>query len=296
MGNPTAVIDWILTTECNMTCPYCLMGKHKKSTEVSAVDLRFIETISGTNIFLFHLTGGEPFIVKNFPDICCRLQQKGHWVSVNTNLVCSPSSFVEKVDPSRVAYVNCSLHYWLRKEHMAPFRRHFEALSSAGFFAFITLVADPLCFDEIYEFVIKECKDLPVYLKLMRGVCHGQSYPAGYTVWQQACISQVAQHTASQLSRRNPEHFDMLLRYGMSIDDFRMGIIPEADAICIDGHHYLRITETGDIEGCQGAVLGNIAQGIVRQSSFECLYRTAVSECKHLCASHYEKGRSGASD
>lgn len=51
MGNPTAVIDWILTTECNMTCPYCLMGKHKKSTEVSAVDLRFIETISGTNIF-----------------------------------------------------------------------------------------------------------------------------------------------------------------------------------------------------------------------------------------------------
>lgn len=45
MKAPNAVIDWILTTECNLNCPYCLISNHRQRAQASVIDVSFIERL-----------------------------------------------------------------------------------------------------------------------------------------------------------------------------------------------------------------------------------------------------------
>lgn len=296
MKEPNAVIDWILTTECNLNCPYCLMGNHGQRARAPVIDVSFIERLPKSATFLFHLTGGEPFLVPNLPEICQTLQSCQQWVSINTNLVSSVDHFIQEVSPLQVAYINCSVHYWLRKGHMAPFQRHFEELTRAGFFAFATVVADPSCFDDICTFVEYECLGIPVYLKLIRGFYGKARYPASYTLQQQLRIAQINHRTAIQLQLQDPIKFTMLLRYGMSIDDFLNGTIPDADKMCFDGLHYLRITELGEIIGCQGKHIGHIDDGITLLQDRFCPYKIRIGTHRHLCGNKDENSITNRAD
>ena len=73
---------------------------------------KLLETLKDTNK-TFKITfssGGEPFLIPRFIDICISLTQK-HFIALITNLTPHPIvSFAEAVDPKRVLYVHASLH------------------------------------------------------------------------------------------------------------------------------------------------------------------------------------------
>lgn len=231
------------------------MGKSTLN-ETSPISLEFINRLE--DVYLFHLTGGEPFLVPNFVDICTKLSAKKQYLSLNTNLTHRVDNFITQVDPDSVIYINCSIHYWLRKDHMRPFLRHYNQLKNAGFFVFATIVMIPEQFDEIKTFWNEYADEIELFPKLMRGISKGEPYPHSYTDIQRKEISEMTQKASQRLHAMDPQRFEMLCTHSISIDDWRSGEIPEAANPCIDGKHFMRITEKGDLIFCQDKVIGNI--------------------------------------
>lgn len=80
-GEPRGHIDsdslqelWIHTgTACNLSCPFCLEGSHPGDNRLSAMRLEDIEPFLKEAVDLgveqFSFTGGEPFVIRDFPRI-----------------------------------------------------------------------------------------------------------------------------------------------------------------------------------------------------------------------------------
>lgn len=278
------VVDWILTTKCNLDCYYCLMGKSKNSaSEILSVDSSFLKSAKGS--FLFHLTGGEPFLLPNWVELCQAIQQAGGMISVNTNLTHSVEHFVYKVDPDLVAFINCSVHYWLRKEHMRPFRMNYEKLRNAGFFAYATLLMIPEIFDEMTDFFWKWADtDILILPKVMRGRSNGVNYPEGYTRKQKEEIREMIEYTKARLTDEERKHFEMMNLYSVSADDWNTALVDQAAKPCFDGVNFIRMTENGDILYCIDHFLGNVQRDGLKtlETINKCEYRKCVGE-KFLC-------------
>ena len=178
------IVDWILTERCNLNCYYCLQNADTRKAECGPLDYSFVENVDKS--VLFHLTGGEPFLVPNLNDMCNALEDRGHHVSMNTNLTLPVSKFVKEVSPDRFLFINASVHYPYRKQHMEPFMRHYRELREAGFFVYSTVVMIPDDFDQIADFIREyQSQGLILLPKLMRGVEKGKIlavFQKGYRV------------------------------------------------------------------------------------------------------------------
>lgn len=95
---------------------------------------------------------------------------------------CGPvGRFAENVRPDNFLFINASVHYPYRKQHMEPFVRHFRQLREKGFFIYATVVMIPAEFDEIVGFIREyQRQGLILLPKLMRGIERGQRYPESY--------------------------------------------------------------------------------------------------------------------
>ena len=176
MQNIDTIVDWILTERCNLNCYYCLQNADTRKAECGHVDYSFIEDIDRT--LLFHLTGGEPFLVPNLNELCNSIEYKGHYISMNTNLTLPVNKFIDQVRSDRFLFINASVHYPYRELHMEPFIRHYKELREAGFFVYSTVVMIPDEFEKIADFIRKyQSRDLILLPKLMRGIEHGRRYP-----------------------------------------------------------------------------------------------------------------------
>jgi aspartyl/asparaginyl-tRNA synthetase len=80
--------------------------------------------------WLLHMSGGEPSHYPDFVELCETLTER-HYLSLNSNLT-GPSilRFAERIDPSRVSFINAGLHpeERNRRNGHAVFLRHAEAL------------------------------------------------------------------------------------------------------------------------------------------------------------------------
>lgn len=103
------IIDWILTEKCNLNCYYCLQNADTRMAKRTPVDYRFAQKAEFP--MLFHLTGGEPFLVPNLINLINELQAMGHYVSMNTNLTHSTRDFSKLVGKEHFLFINSSYHY-----------------------------------------------------------------------------------------------------------------------------------------------------------------------------------------
>lgn len=143
----STVVDWILTEKCNLNCYYCLQHADTRKAKCEPIDSSFVAKAKSP--MLFHLTGGEPFLVPNLIEVIDNIQSNGHYVSMNTNLTHSTRYFSEYVNKEKMLFVNASYHYVYRKEHITPFVRNYICMRKAGIFTYTTLVMIPQLFDEL---------------------------------------------------------------------------------------------------------------------------------------------------
>ena len=252
------IVDWILTERCNLNCYYCLQNADTRKAECGPVDYSFIEDTDRT--LLFHLTGGEPFLVPNLNDLCNSIEHKGHYISMNTNLTLPVNKFIEQVNPNRFLFINASVHYPYRKLHMAPFMRHYRQLRETGFFVYSTVVMIPDEFEKIAGFIRDyQSQGLILLPKLMRGIEQGRRYPEAYSNEQKATMKKLVSSSIEIMSLNEREKFRIACENNVSIDNWwEIDTRDVGGTRCFDGARYIRITETGDIIYCNGKILGNI--------------------------------------
>lgn len=254
MQNIDTIVDWILTERCNLNCYYCLQNADTRKAECGHVDYSFIEDIDRT--LLFHLTGGEPFLVPNLNELCNSIEYKGHYISMNTNLTLPVNKFIDQVRSDRFLFINASVHYPYRELHMEPFIRHYKELREAGFFVYSTVVMIPDEFEKIADFIRKyQSRDLILLPKLMRGIEHGRRYPEAYSNEQKATMKELVASSIEAMSLNEREKFRVACENNVSIDNWwEIDTRDVGGTRCFDGARFIRITETGDIIYCNGKI------------------------------------------
>ena len=84
---------------CNLKCPWCDTDVTKRFSASAEDILRELRSFKAKSVIL---TGGEPTLVKEMPELIAALREKGYWIAVETNgtLAVDWLSFVD--------YVACS--------------------------------------------------------------------------------------------------------------------------------------------------------------------------------------------
>lgn len=279
------IVDWILTEKCNLNCYYCLQNADTRRAKCEPIDSSFAMTVKSP--MLFHLTGGEPFLVPNLIDLVNELQSMGHYVSMNTNLTHSAQDFSKYVNKENFLFINASYHYVYRKDLINPFIRNYMCLRKAGIFTYATMVMLPNLFDELLsvasQLISHEVCVLP---KLMRGYDNCKQYPQNYDSKQLERMSTLLNKSKSKLSDEEKVQLEQACLYNVSIDDWRTGS-HSIGTRCFDGKRYIRITEVGDVVFCNGISIGN-----VHEKNFQFRFHDIKKDCtyktdNYLCKKYY---------
>lgn len=276
------IIDWILTEKCNLNCYYCLQNADTRMAKCTPVNCSFAQKAESP--MLFHLTGGEPFLVPNLIDLVNELQSMGHYVSMNTNLIHSPREFSECVNKEHFLFINGSYHYMYRKELIKPYIRNYMYLREAGIFTYATIVMLPDLFDDLLSVADKLISNgVCVLPKLMRGRDNGRQYPRDYDSTQIEKMSALLDKSKSNLSAEDKIRLEQACQYNVSIDDWQKGE-NSIGTRCFDGLHYIRITEIGDVVFCNELSMGNVYQENFQfqfcDTKKDCPYKTDNYLCK----------------
>ena len=152
-------VHWHISHFCNFQCVYCFGGKKDKDIFRGIQDIpKIIEGFNRLGLRCqINISGGEPFLYKNFVGLCQKLTEK-HRICVNTNLSHKDVyRFADVIDPGKVRYINCSLHIPIREKRnlVNDFIEKFNFLREKGFAAFTTYVMYPPLlkrFDSDYAF------------------------------------------------------------------------------------------------------------------------------------------------
>jgi len=253
--------DWRINWFCNFRCKYCFIStRYKQNPEYMGHNIeKIIEAFNRTGfVWLIHMSGGEPFFQPQFVELCKELTKK-HYISIDTNL--SPKKvvydFADQIDPSRIVFVNCSLHIEERGRLnlVKEFIANYHYLKRYGFKATVNQVLYPPVlkrFDEVFEY-LKENGIILRPLTFM-GYYKFWRYPASYT---------------EEERKRILKYFEICEEFratrAIPIPDrkFIYGDLSFKGSLCKAGKKFVAIYYDGDIMRCQSESfkIGNIFEG-----------------------------------
>jgi MoaA/NifB/PqqE/SkfB family radical SAM enzyme len=182
------MITWLINEQCNFQCSYCLQ-KNEKTNSLSLINIsKLTESLQfiGSD-WIFHITGGEPFLERNIVDICTEIVKK-HYLSINTNL--STNNIIEfgnKVDPNRTLLINASVHISEREKRDVNLVSYIDKilfLQKKGFNVIAYYVVHPDLLKRITEDVLflRQNGVKNVRLKAFKGFFEGRYYPSSYGI------------------------------------------------------------------------------------------------------------------
>lgn len=262
--------DWLLFSTCNYRCDYCFLSERALGAKVQihATPAEWRAAFDRTDkTWLLHITGGEPSHYPDFVELTKTLTQR-HFISLNSNLT-GPAllSFAERIEPSRVGFINAGLHPAERERRngLAVFLRHAEALLKRGFPLMVTVVATPEVlrrFDDVVDAL--RPIGLAPFPKMMQGKLERGLFPDSYTEEERALF----RHHSLAAERANPRLFGGLERPSIDPTIGRAYLAKSPDyrgQLCSAGKEFVMIRPTGDVVRCGGGkVMGNVLQGTVR--------------------------------
>jgi MoaA/NifB/PqqE/SkfB family radical SAM enzyme len=288
--------DWYLLDTCNYRCDYCFFSDATlgKKLTAHAEPRTWKQAFDATGLtWLLHLTGGEPTLYPHFIELSAALTER-HYLSMNTNMTgAAVSGFAERIDPSRVSFINAGLHFLERerKRGAATFLRNVETLRSRGFPVFVSMVATPEALARAADaFALLEPLGMVPVPKLLRGPHRGRLYPRDYSDMDRRrfrVLSRVAREAhapwlAAQPERPTIDPFE---------DDIHLHGTPSYEGrTCAAGQRFVSIGKTGDVHRCSTkSKLGNILDGTLS------LAKTAracdTSYCFYFCQKYAEPAR-----
>jgi hypothetical protein len=198
-----------LLKRCNLRCSYCIVKHYHGMKWISDVVMdtglciawrkhcleKFLA--KQDKVFCVDFSGGEPFLVRNFSQMCANICRK-HYVGVTTNNTLPATRvFADIVDPSRVVRFAISVHFQqlALRGLMSSFIDSALYLKEKGFPVLPVEVAHPMFFSKAaeYEDIIKS-HGLSLTWRAFRGIYKGKVYPDSYS-----CEELAAFHFSSEV-------------------------------------------------------------------------------------------------
>lgn len=111
---PVNMVHFDITEFCNYHCEYCYQGVEKQQKHISDTVFNnffaFLERLKEP--FRVHLIGGEPFLYPRFFEMCRKIAQLGHYISLTTNFSLPLTSWdrLRKIAGGFLRAVEISLH------------------------------------------------------------------------------------------------------------------------------------------------------------------------------------------
>lgn len=182
------MVSWTINKICNFRCNYCFQSKRKAIKPETPLDLVKIENSLQKlgKDWIFHLSGGEPFLEENFIKICQIITQN-HYLSFNTNLSTrNVYDFAETINPQRVLFINSSVHILEREKRDLNLHDYIEKiifLQKKGFNVIASYITHPSLFHRIREDMktLSDSNIKKVRIKMFRGVYNLRYYPSSFT-------------------------------------------------------------------------------------------------------------------
>lgn len=284
-------VHWHISLLCNFNCPYCFTGVKRKNSFRGIEDIpKIIEGFNRLGLAcLINISGGEPFLYKNFIELCRRLTEK-HQISINTNLSHNDVyRFAEIIDPQKVKYLNCSIHIDERERLslVDDYIDKFNFLKKKGFCPLATYVLYPPLlkrFDNDYAFL--KSKGIILRPKIFRGTSNRFNlpdswmprrgsrylkllYPNAYSPKEREKILYYIERSRKEDNNTknyedDPEASGLL---NVGVDRFFTDGIPSFKGkLCRTGKDYVRMDPDGEVFRCHGGKhrLGNMFKEGVR--------------------------------
>jgi MoaA/NifB/PqqE/SkfB family radical SAM enzyme len=276
-------VDWHLLDTCNYRCSYCFYSADRLGSKLSAFasapTWRSAFDTSG-KVWLVHITGGEPSAYPDFVALSEGLTVN-HYISVNSNLT-GPSlaKFSERVDPSRVSFINAGLHLEERecRSGTEGFLRNADRLRCAGFPILVSAVATPVALERFDEAIalLAPVRLFPIP-KLLRGAWNGRYYPNAYTVEDKRRFRRFSAlarefYGAALARRAEPPSLDML-----HDDAFVDGVPDFTGLMCEAGRRFVQMVPNGDVFRCGAKDF----QGNLLDGSFKTRLNPAPCDSRH---------------
>jgi len=83
---PPTYIIWDCTRRCNLTCLHCGAVKEKYARELTTQQIcGILDQLAGTRNAMFAVTGGEPLLRKDLPDVLAHARRRGLKTGIATN-------------------------------------------------------------------------------------------------------------------------------------------------------------------------------------------------------------------
>ncbi|MCC6020070.1 MAG: radical SAM protein [Thermoproteaceae archaeon] len=109
-GHLRPVIAWNLTWRCNLNCAHCYADAGTRRAELTTAEaLRFVEQVAEINSPLLILSGGEPLMREDLPDIIRRAKELGIRVALSTNGTLISPAAARVLAKLEVDYIGVSL-------------------------------------------------------------------------------------------------------------------------------------------------------------------------------------------
>jgi MoaA/NifB/PqqE/SkfB family radical SAM enzyme len=292
--------DWQLLNTCNYRCAYCFVP-HELLGEKLAVHAEpetWKQSFDRTgSTWLLHVTGGEPSLYPGFAKLCQLLTEK-HYLSFNSNL--SNSSIVEvaeRVDPSRISFINAGLHAKERESRrgLEKFLEHAACLNDHGFPLFISIVATPDVLHRAEKIIaLTRSTGLTPIPKLLRGSYEGKTYPDAYSAEERAAFVEFANKARDCYSPviRNLAERPTINIFGD--EDYLDGTPDFRGRICSAGVKFVGLEPDGSVYRCerkQENYLGNILDGSFRTAEKS---RCDSSYCFYWCLKYSDEPKFGS--
>jgi len=253
-----------LLEKCNLRCTYCMpadgiilspKASLMTADEIFAIARTFVEN----GVDKIRLTGGEPLLRKDFPEIASKLATLDASLSITTNGILI-DRFIDVLKESRIRKINLSLDTLVAsKFHSVTLRDQFEKvidnlhlLLRNDFTVKINVVLmKGFNENEITDFV-KLTQDLPVSVRFIEFMPFaGNEWDRSKMVSQNEILSQLEQVFSSDAIQKLEDEKNFTART-YQIKGYRgnFGIISSITNPFCDGCNRIRLTANGKIKNC----------------------------------------------
>jgi MoaA/NifB/PqqE/SkfB family radical SAM enzyme len=262
------MITWVINEICNFNCSFCNQAHYKKLEPIDIGRLsQGLDSLE--NSWLFHITGGEPFLEKNIIDICKEISKK-NYISFNTNLSTKNHfDFADIINPDRCLFINAAVHIEEREKRDRDLKEYIKKinyLQDRGFNVIAYYVAHPSLFDRLESDIsfLKSNGVKKVRTKTFRGVYNGKYFPYAFDPNEKKFLESLeADYPEFEILNNSHKFFNK---------------------ICLAGNRFFVMDRSGNLRRCSSVLkdYGNLFKKTIK-------YDTAPKPCPiNKCACPYE--------